>query len=343
MADKSVSIWRSHFEQFWVSYQPFLLSRGYRLRPRYDPNWDHSWLEGKLFSLSEHSIPSVAPAALDAIRLSDNKKVVLKRIETGDPEIGIAKYLDSLRQDPRNRTIPLLDSFALPDSEWTIIVMPYCRRFTFPPFHCPNEFVEAMSQFLEGLQFMHNHNIAHFDIAPQNMLMDESEVVPRGSHFAFPDTHEGDLTFFYWRNRCSTGPTRYYYIDFGLSLHFPQGKQSALHTGTLRTFPTIPELSLDVPYNPFYVDVYQLGLTMQRIIDEYYGLEAFVPVAAQMMADDPHARPEPEKSLEQLHMIASKMSPAKLRGQIWEKNAGYWKKLSWWIWGGYPWELGRPC
>jgi hypothetical protein len=31
-------------ERFWVNLQPFLLARGYRLRPRYDPNWKPSWL-----------------------------------------------------------------------------------------------------------------------------------------------------------------------------------------------------------------------------------------------------------------------------------------------------------
>lgn len=35
-------------EFFWVDIQPFLLSRGYRLRPRYDPAWIPSWkLAGK--------------------------------------------------------------------------------------------------------------------------------------------------------------------------------------------------------------------------------------------------------------------------------------------------------
>lgn len=30
-------------EEVWVERQPFLLSRGYRLRPRYDPDWVPSW------------------------------------------------------------------------------------------------------------------------------------------------------------------------------------------------------------------------------------------------------------------------------------------------------------
>lgn len=34
--------WRK-WECFWVDHQAFLLSRGYRLRPRYDPEWIPSW------------------------------------------------------------------------------------------------------------------------------------------------------------------------------------------------------------------------------------------------------------------------------------------------------------
>lgn len=32
-------------ERFWVDMQPFLLAQGYRLRPRYDPQWKPSWLQ----------------------------------------------------------------------------------------------------------------------------------------------------------------------------------------------------------------------------------------------------------------------------------------------------------
>ncbi|KAJ6489428.1 hypothetical protein DFH09DRAFT_1454750 [Mycena vulgaris] len=71
-------------------------------------------------------------------------------------------------------------------------------------------------------------------------------------------------------------------------MYFPGGKDSALTTGTLRTFKTIPELSLTVPYNPFKVDIFQLGLTMGNLID--------------------------------LNSIAARMSPEKLGAPILEKK-----------------------
>ena len=49
----------TRLEMFWVRIYPFLLSRGYRLRPRYDPSWVPSWLapggHGKAF-LSEDNL-----------------------------------------------------------------------------------------------------------------------------------------------------------------------------------------------------------------------------------------------------------------------------------------------
>jgi hypothetical protein len=94
------------------------------------------------------------------------------------------------------------------------------------------------------------------------MVVEEPRLIPKGSHWCDPDSHSGFAEpFFSWKNRCSLRPAvQYYYIDSGLSKHFPDGKESALITVTLRTFPMIPELSLTVPCNPFYVDVFQLGL-----------------------------------------------------------------------------------
>ena len=34
---------RSGVEEKWVTFQPYLLSKGYRLRPRYHPDWVPSW------------------------------------------------------------------------------------------------------------------------------------------------------------------------------------------------------------------------------------------------------------------------------------------------------------
>lgn len=104
------------------------------------------------------------------------------------------------------------------------------------------------------------------DIAPKNLMMDETRVVPAGSHFIMSRTHTGFTHLFRSNNRCAVGPVDYYYIDFGLSLYFPDGPATALTSGGLRNFGMIPELSGTEPYNPFKVDVFQLGLTMQTCV-----------------------------------------------------------------------------
>ncbi|KAJ7697960.1 hypothetical protein B0H16DRAFT_1839437 [Mycena metata] len=193
--------------------------------------------------------------------------------------------------------------------------MPYCRPFNSPPFHCLDKFVSAMTQYIEGLQFMHEHNIVHFDIAPQNMLMEESRLIPKGSHWCHPDSHTGfSWHFFSWKNRC--------------------GKESARIAGTLRPFPMIPELSLTVPYNPFYVDIFQFGLAMSRIIDVYPALEDFRAVTASMTVDEPYARASLEDALEQLNCVYTEMPPSFRRKRIWETGTTRWRKATRIVLGG---------
>jgi hypothetical protein len=38
-------------EVYWRDHQKWLLENGYRLRPRYDPNWTPSWKRTKKFML----------------------------------------------------------------------------------------------------------------------------------------------------------------------------------------------------------------------------------------------------------------------------------------------------
>ncbi|KAJ7619797.1 hypothetical protein DFH06DRAFT_1235059 [Mycena polygramma] len=328
-------------EQLWARSYEFLLSRGYQLRKRYHPKWVRSWAGNKRHPIAHECddwLVSYADDAIDAVRVEDGRKVVLKRVL--GKELQILRHLDAFRSDARNHTIPLLDVVPFPDTEWTIVAMPYCRRFNSPPFHCRDEFVDAITQYIEGLQFMHEHSVVHFDIAAQNMVIEEERLIPKGSHWSNPDSHSGFLGhFFSWKKRCSLRPAvQYYYIDFGLSMHFPGRWEEARVALTLRTFPMIPELSLTAPYNPFYVDVFQLGLAMSRIIDVYPALEDFRMVAASLTVHDPRARATLQDALKHLHGVCDQMSPSLRRKRIWEKGITTWKKATRIVFGGQ-WDL----
>ena len=53
-------------------------------------------------------------------------------------------------------------------------------------------------------------------------------------------------------------PVRYYYIDFDLSMRFAEGEPH-LAIGDVGREDKVPELSADVPYDPFKVDIFALG------------------------------------------------------------------------------------
>jgi hypothetical protein len=93
---------------------------------------------------------------LDAIRIRDGIKVVLKRVSATTDEIGITLHLSSahMRSDPRNRTVHILDVIPIRynDEEHVFLVMPYLRKFDSPPFHCRSEFVESLRQLLQVCQ-----------------------------------------------------------------------------------------------------------------------------------------------------------------------------------------------
>jgi hypothetical protein len=95
------------------SYE-FLLSRGYKLRPRYNPEWVPSWgpKRNPISHECDDFLASYNTNALDALCIKDNQKVVLKRVN--GKELKIFRHLDALRSDARNHTIPLLDVILLP-------------------------------------------------------------------------------------------------------------------------------------------------------------------------------------------------------------------------------------
>jgi len=92
------------------------------------------------------------PNLVDARRISDDKLVYIKRVETGDQEQRIAVLLSSerLRGDPRNHSVDILDTFQDDkDEKISYIVMPFLRLMDNPPFETVGEVLDFADQILE--------------------------------------------------------------------------------------------------------------------------------------------------------------------------------------------------
>ncbi|KAJ7456923.1 hypothetical protein FB451DRAFT_1510273 [Mycena latifolia] len=154
----SVSI-RAPEELFWVSRYDSFKARGYLLRPRYHPDWKPSWKPGDASQLLTEEIRPARmwPNVMDAIKLDETKKVVLKHM-TDANELVILKQL-SLATDKRNHTVPPIEFlFIQPDETGPkefYLVMPFLRRaFEAPNFERLGEVLTALHQFLVVSQYL---------------------------------------------------------------------------------------------------------------------------------------------------------------------------------------------
>ena len=99
-----------------------------------------------------------------------------------------------------------------------------------------------------------------------NLMVDSAKLVP-----------DGDISFsvpYLTRDKCrlvkrvvrrSVAPLEYYFIDFESATRYPLDEKNPLCVGTTGQERSVPELSDTLPYNPFKLDVYQLGSIFPRL------------------------------------------------------------------------------
>ena len=101
-------------------------------------------------------------------------------------------------------------------------------------------------------------HLSHRDCSLKNILMDANQMYPLGFHPV-----EGSFL----NDRKSIAPrisrleagVRYYYIDYGISSYFPPDSRRQLVLGIAGRDRDVPELTNDVPYDPFKVDIFTIG------------------------------------------------------------------------------------
>lgn len=334
---------RSGVEERWVSFQPYLLSKGYRLRPRYQPDWVPSWTNTDLIpSRCEDSVDSTPIRVLDAIRIEDERQVLIKMVvpsqdnREGEDELAVLQYFSSppLKDDPSNHVVPCLDTFPIPGTDsGHFLVMPLLRRYEEPAFHNLAEVHDFLQQLFEGLRFMHNNNVAHRDIAAPNVMMDAQSLFNEPFH-PYHQRLSLDLQrVVHPRYLRSEKGVRYYFIDMGYAKWFRDASSPRLVTGK-QARERAPEQKRGQPYDPFLADVYQLGVMLrQSLIPRVDGLQILDNLAQQMTQSNPASRPPLEQAHQAMNTAFLGISGWNYRWPIIPNEAGFKVRALCVVWG----------
>ena len=95
--------------------------------------------------------------------------------------------------------------------------------------------------------------------------MDASNMYPLGFH-PVRDIFLRDVTTVAPIIPRSMAGVKYYFVDYGISSYFPAGSQKkSLVLGTAGRDQDVPELSDEVPYDPFKVDIFTIGNVFRQV------------------------------------------------------------------------------
>ncbi|KAF5322057.1 hypothetical protein D9619_001321 [Psilocybe cf. subviscida] len=347
-------------ELLWANLQPWLTERGYKLRPRYQPGWKGSWLaEGfsgfqidcedfQKYYVSRRKTRNVLacliiqigriyqqhPWVMDAVRVRDGAPVIFKRVKKSSndaEELEMARFLsqEAFVADSQNHCVEIIDILDIPGSaNEVLLVMPLLYELRHRlEFETVGEVVDFFKQIIEGLQFMHQHNVAYRDCKEDNILADSEGLYNERPHpLLLSGSYDGSRTL---KQRYSTTrkPIRYYYIDFGLSKRYSSRTGNAEPSPWSAGIYDVPEFQvpLDTPTDPFPVDIYMLGMTIRRnyledflvqenIVSSRIGnLEWMEGLARDMTLENPAARPKIEEVVQRFDALVKGLSTWKLR------------------------------
>lgn len=89
---------------------------------------------------------------MDAVRLSDNRTVIIKRTQKEKREGEMAAFFSTSERlgNSRNHCVPVYDCISdTVDPEIEMLVMPLLRSFNDPPFEAVGEVLDFVRQTLE--------------------------------------------------------------------------------------------------------------------------------------------------------------------------------------------------
>ncbi|KZV97279.1 kinase-like protein [Exidia glandulosa HHB12029] len=328
-------------ERPWIARYNYLKSKGYKLDDRYAPDWEPSWAtedvdayvnfrylgasERQWYLEHEDAFVDVEArdTVKDAVRLSDGLQVIIKFAEAGSPELEILRYLsaEDVASDPRNPAQRLVDAFSVAEDDplygpcAMFIVLPLARDWRLPPFVVASEVIAFMRQLLEGLCFLHEHNIAHRDIRADNIMMDPTTLFPHGMHPKNNIVLASEWLFPEPQQACDRADAdmRYFLIDYGSSIQFPScdARENVPAVGCELYAPEMAKADSSgvdsTRYcDPFKGDVFALGMFTRKYFRKV--LPELEVLWAGMLEKDPARRFSADDSLRLFTGVTSQFS-----------------------------------
>ena len=93
--------------------------------------------------------------------------------------------------------------------------------------------------------------------------MDATPLYPKGFHPVLTSQLPDISGFAPYLSRVRA-PVKYLFVDYDISVHIPQDIHPKLTTGCFGRDREVPELSWDVPYDPFKVDIFIIGNVLKK-------------------------------------------------------------------------------
>ena len=156
-------------------------------------------------------------------------------------------------------------------------------------------------------------------------MMDADAMYPEGFHPVRVDYKPDYSGWAPYVSRSDAG-VRYYFVDFGISVHIPEDDRPKFVTGNMGRDRDPPELSATVSYDPFKLDIFIIGnmlarelydvcdftpldfLTSLTVSQEFSNVDFILPLAQRMSDKDPEQRPSAVDALHQWSKIRETIS-----------------------------------
>lgn len=310
-------------DQVWLPLLSFFKKRGYTL-------WEHEWglslvpPEGSR-TTSNGFAYATASRGLDvfyiftrweymnsisrAARTRTGQDVIVRVIVVGEQG---KNHLNILRKIARgraslfseNHALPMLDELAFQDIVFAVFPktgLTLDNAYGRWAQNSVGDIVNMIMQALEGLAFIHSMGIAHRDVFKSNLMIEwfPESMLTRAPAISHP---------------------RVYLIDFECAVEFPADcppderhcvglplGDTMPEAGYIRPVP--PEIASGGAYDPFKLDVWQLGTDFGDI---RFNVPAIDEVLAAMADANVSTRPSAEEALRALNTVVSEMPPKTL-------------------------------